>query len=209
MAIRAVLFDIGGVLERVQPAESWLLAWRDRLGMSADEFGAAVASVDPDDLMGIGQMSEAEFRQRSSNALGLSDSQADAYMRDLWDWYCGELDHALMDYVAGLRPTYATAVLSNSGSGARDEEESRHQFSAYFDPILYSHEIGVRKPDPAVYELTCDVLGVAPGELAFVDDAAENIAAADQFGIHAVLHRDAASTIRALDGLLRVSGRHA
>lgn len=61
MVVRAVAFDIGGVLERVAPREHWLGPWRDRLGMSEPEFESAVSRVDPDDRIEVGSLSEAEY----------------------------------------------------------------------------------------------------------------------------------------------------
>jgi hypothetical protein len=72
MVVRAVAFDIGGVLERVAPREHWLGPWRDRLGMSEPEFESAVSRVDPDDRIEVGSLSEAEYSQRFAAALGLS-----------------------------------------------------------------------------------------------------------------------------------------
>src|SRR5690606_20235730 len=88
MDVRAVVFDVGGVLERVDDVETWLGPWRDRLGMDRDAFTAAVEAVDPNDEIGIGGIDEAEFRRRSIAALGLTEAQADGYLVDMWDWYC-------------------------------------------------------------------------------------------------------------------------
>ncbi len=88
------------------------------------------------------------MRTWCSRALGLSAAQTDEFMADMWDWYRGELDGELLDFARDLRPRCGTAILSNSGAGARREEERRYGFAADFDPILYSHEIGLAKPDP-------------------------------------------------------------
>lgn len=193
------MFDVGGVLERVAGVEQWLEPWRQRLGMAEDVLAAAMARVDPDGGMQTGRMTEAEFRQRSAGALGLSDTQADAFLRDMWDWCCGELDEELLAYAASLRSTYRTAILSNSADGARREEERRYGFAAYFDPIVYSHEVGLAKPDPRIYTSTCELLGVAPEEVVFLDDTEISVDGANQVGMRGVLHRDTASSIRAID----------
>jgi HAD superfamily hydrolase (TIGR01509 family) len=150
--------------------------------------------------MGIGQLGEAEYRQRWVAALGLSPARADEFMQDMWDWYCGELDKDLMAYVKGL--SCRRAILSNSGSGAREQEEQRYGFSAVFDPIVYSHEVGLLKPDRRIYELTCGRLGIEPHEAVMVDDWDVAIAGAADTGMHTVLHVDTAESIRAIDGLL-------
>jgi FMN phosphatase YigB (HAD superfamily) len=105
LAIRAVVFDIGGVLERVDDYESVLSApWRERLGMSPDDFAAALAAIDPAGLSETGQMSESEWADRCATCLGLSPGQQQEFVADVWDWYCGELDVELMTFAASLRP---------------------------------------------------------------------------------------------------------
>ena len=104
MVVRAVAFDIGGVLERVAPAGHWLGRWQDRLGLGGAEFRSALTSADPDGVITTGGLSEAQYRRRYAAALGLSDRQAEQFMADLWDWYCGELDHEITGYAASLRP---------------------------------------------------------------------------------------------------------
>jgi putative hydrolase of the HAD superfamily len=200
-SIEAVVFDIGGVLERVDGPEAWLGKWRSRLGMSEADFEAAAATTDrstPD----AGGVTESEYRRRWVEALRLSEPDAEEFFQDMWDWYCGELDTELMAYAAGLRPTYATAILSNSGPGAREQEEQRYAFSAVFDPIVYSHEVGMMKPDPRIYALTCDLLQLDPQQVVFLDDWQVSVDGANAAGMHAVLHRSTPESIRAIDALL-------
>jgi epoxide hydrolase-like predicted phosphatase len=204
MAIKAVVFDIGGVLERVGD-ESWLSDWKDP-SMSAQEFDAAMAAVDPDGMIEVGAMGEAEYLQRFVDALGLSPERAGEFAAAMWDWYCGELDHTMCDYAASLRPRYTTAILSNSADGARREEQSRWAFEQLVDVVIYSHEVGLAKPDPRIFQLACDRLEASPSELVFVDDTEPIVDSAQQLGIHAVLHRDSAQTIRAVEALLGTYG---
>jgi len=200
--IRAVVFDVGGVLERDVPAERWLGPWRERLGLTEAEFLAALARVDPDDVILTGGLSEAQYGRRYAAALSLSDAQLAKFMAGLWDWYCGELDHELIGFAASLRPRYATAILSNSADGARREEQARYGFAGLFDPIIYSHEAGLAKPDPRIYALLCDRLGVPPGDVVFLDDVQDNVDAAVDFGLRGLLHRSAAESIDAISSLI-------
>jgi len=203
MPIRAVAFDIGGVLERIDDFEAVLsAAWRDRLGMSAGEFGAALAAIDPGKLSETGKMTEAEWAARSAACLRLTPDQQRDFSADVWDWYCGELDEELMAFAASLRPRARTAIISNSADGARREEVARYAFDDVFDPIIYSHEVGIAKPDPAIFTLACSLLDVAPNEMIFVDDVPGHVAAARGLGIHAIRHRSTAETIGEVSALL-------
>ncbi len=202
MTIKAVAFDIGGVLERVGDVDAWLGAWRERIGMSGADFEARLSTVDPRGLIGTGGMSEAEFRQGYIDAFGFDAAQADEFMAAMWDWYCGELDADLVEFVRALRPAYTTGIISNSADGARREEQARYGFEQLVDEIVYSHEVGVAKPDARIYELACDRLGVEPAELVFLDDVPYCVEGAAAVGIHALLHRSTPESIAAITALL-------
>jgi putative hydrolase of the HAD superfamily len=75
-------------------------------------------------------------------------------MREFRDVYCGEPNTELVAYLACLRPSYRTALLSKSFDGAWREEEARCPFSEIADVIVYSHEEGVAEPDPRVFAWT-------------------------------------------------------
>ena len=66
-----------------------------------------------------GGFSEAQMRSSYGETLRLSATQVDQLMADIWDWYCGELDEQLVDYVRTLRGRVRTGILSNSADGAR------------------------------------------------------------------------------------------
>jgi putative hydrolase of the HAD superfamily len=64
-----------------------------------------------------------------------------------------------------------------------------------FELVVDSAFVGLRKPDPAIYRLTCDRLGVAPERCLFVDDVEPNCAAARELGMTAVLFRSSEQAI--------------
>ena len=203
MPIRAVVFDLGGVLERIDVFEAVLGAmWLERLAMSPAEFSAAIAAIDPEKKSETGQMGEAEWAARCAACLRLSPEQQREFAADVWDWYCGELDLELMAFAASLRPRVRTAIISNSADGARREEAGRYGLDKSFDPIIYSHEVGMAKPDPAIFELACSLMGVSPAEMIFVDDVPGHIAAAHSLGIHGIVHRSTPETIALVSSLM-------
>lgn len=198
MTIRAVVFDIGGVLEVIDdavfpgPAEQ-------RLGLAPGAVAGGLAGL-PGDAV-IGQVTEGEVRAEWTRSLGLDEAQADELLADFWRWYVGTLDRPLVDWFAAQRPARLTGILSNSGPGAREAERG-HGFETITDDIVYSHEVGLAKPDPAAYELTTRRLGVEPGEVLFLDDVEANVDAARAFGWHAVLHVDTATSIREMEEII-------
>jgi epoxide hydrolase-like predicted phosphatase len=71
------------------------------------------------------------------------------------------------------------------------------------DFIIYSHEVGLAKPDPRIYALTSQRLGVQPHEIVFLDDAERNVAAAAASGFHAILYQNTAQAIAEIDRYLQ------
>ncbi|EHY88753.1 HAD-IA family hydrolase [Saccharomonospora azurea] len=94
-----------------------------------------------------------------------------------------------------------TALLSNAGGGP----EAREAFGDRFDAVVFSGDVGVAKPDVAVYRLTADRLGVTPGECVFVDDSAVNVAGAVSAGMVGVRHVSVAETLAELEALFPFS----
>jgi putative hydrolase of the HAD superfamily len=200
-----VVFDVGGVLERVDDdawPELFVRRWERRAGLQPGAFETRLAEHDPGGSVVTGEVTEREMRAMYAAALGLDDAAADTMMAELWDVYCGRLDVELRDFAAGLRPSYTTAILSNSADGARREEQRRYGFEQLVDVIVYSHEVGLAKPDPAIYALTAERLGAHPHEIVFLDDHEEPVAAARRLGWHGVLHRDTPDSIRAVNEIL-------
>ncbi len=205
MTIKALVFDIGGVLERVDDdawPELFVRRWEERRRLPAGSLAAGLAEHHPGGDVVTGEVSETQMRRMYARALRLDDATADQLMADLWDAYCGELDVELRDYVAALRPNYTTAILSNSADGARREEQRRFGFEDLVDTIVYSHEVGLAKPDPRIFALTSERLGVESHEIVFLDDVEGHVRAARDIGWNAVLHRSTAESIREINEIL-------
>lgn len=199
VVIRAVVFDIGGVLEIV-PAMDFDRHWEIRLGLPDGEINRRLADVWRGGA--IGAVTEQAVRAAVRERLDLAADQADAMLADMWEQYLGIGNDELIAYASGLRPRYRTGILSNSFVGAREREQDRYGFADLVDDIVYSHEIGVSKPDPRVFRLACARLGVRPDETVFVDDAVANVVAARTAGSHAIHCRDTAGVIAEIDAVL-------
>lgn len=196
MTTRAVVFDIGGVLE-MNPRTGWVERWETRLRLGPGGLEDRLAEVWA--AGSLGHLSEAEVERRTGAILGIDRGQIKALMTDLWAEYLGTLNAELTAYFAGLRPRYRTAILSNSFVGAQEREQARYGFGDLCDLVVYSHEEGMRKPDRRIYALTCERLGVEPEESLFLDDVEEHVAAARAVGMHAILFQDNAQAIAAVE----------
>ncbi len=147
-----------------------------------------------------GEIDTAEFEPAFGALLGVEDST--------------DLTARLF---AGLRPEEAmigavraagaagirTGLITNSwGLGIYDRAPVD-----IFDETVISGEVGMHKPNPDIYLLACERLGVAPADAVFVDDLRENCTGAEAVGMTALLHRDAAETVAKLEKLLGVELR--
>jgi epoxide hydrolase-like predicted phosphatase len=113
-------------------------------------------------------------------------------------------DVAMLDFVrAARRQGVRTGLISNSWGVERYD---RRLLGELFDGVVISGEVGLRKPDPDIYAMGARAVGLAPGECVYVDDLPGNLKPARALGMTTLQHRDAASTIEALRGLLGLLG---
>lgn len=197
--IRGIVFDIGGVLEYTPPT-GWLDRWNARLGI---EFLDIFEQLDEMGLNGaIGNCTEAEWLAGLRALSGMDQGQVEAFMGDLWEEYLGTLNVELVEYVRGLRPRFKTGILSNSFLGAREKEQALYGFEDLVDTLVYSHEVGLAKPDPRIYGLTCEWMELWPGEIVFVDDVEVNIEGAKTSGMYGILFEDNGQTIGEIERMI-------
>ena len=90
------------------------------------------------------------------------------------------------------------ALLSNATDRLRSDLRTL-SLDEEFDVVFSSAELGVAKPERAVFTLVCEALGLTPGQCLFVDDSAEHVAAAAQVGLAAHHFRSAAELAGFLD----------
>jgi len=199
-----ILFDIGGVLELVDD-DTWQQQWwsrvQQRSGLAHVPFEQAVGAAGlPAVDVEVG--TEAEFWSRLGAALNIDATGMADVRTDFWDAYCGELNTELFAYARSLRSRARIAILSNSADGAREEEQRRFGFGEVFDPICYSHEQGVNKPDERAYLLALERLGAGPADVLFIDDHQLALDGAAAVGIRGILHTTNASTVAAIEAFL-------
>lgn len=199
MVIRAVVVDIGGVLE-ITPDLGVTAMWEARLGLPAGGIDERMWDVFAGGS--IGTVSEDRVHQALGDRLGLDEQNVAAFMADVWREYLGTPNTELIEYVRRLRPRYRTGILSNSFVGAREKEQAAYGFEDLVEDIVYSHEAGMSKPDPRIYALACTRLDVRPDETVFLDDTDRCVAGASRAGIHAILFQDNAQAIEAIEVLL-------
>ncbi|MBB5867125.1 putative hydrolase of the HAD superfamily [Allocatelliglobosispora scoriae] len=199
MTIRAVLFDIGGVLEINTPT-GIAERWEPRLCLAPGQLDELANDIW--EAGAVGDITLDDVHTRLRDLLKVDPHIVDELMDDIWTEYVGTPNTELIDYLRALRPAYRPGIISNSFVGAREREEQAHGFAALADVIVYSHEAGISKPDPRIYLLACEQLGVRPDEAVFVDDTEEMVAGARAVGMHAIRITDNAQVLADLTTLL-------
>jgi putative hydrolase of the HAD superfamily len=198
--LRALLVDFGGVLT-TDVFESFRSFCRAE-GLDPDAV-RRLFREDADALAALralerGEADEDEFGRRFGPLLGLkeTDGLVDRMFAGM------SPDERMLAAVRSARAAgVRTGLISNSwGRGRYDKT----LFPELFDGVVISGEVGLHKPEPEIFRLGAERVGVAPAECVFVDDLRENCAGAEAVGMTAVLHRDAERTLRRLEELLGV-----
>ena len=198
--MRGLLVDFGGVLT-TNVFESFR-AFCEREGLDPNEV-KRLFREDPQALEELrrlerGELTEDQFAERFGPLLGVEDT--DGLVDRLFAGM--QADEAMIDAVRTARRSgVRTGLISNSwGAGRYD----RSSFAELFDGIVISGEVGLNKPDAAIYELGAQRVGLPPEDCVFVDDLRENCEGAEAVGMTAVLHRGADGTVPELERLLGV-----
>ncbi len=198
--IEVVLLDVGGVI--VPPADPLQLTQAAaQLGLSPSELVALLYEGEPWYALSTGRLDEAAYWQ----AIGAQVSWPVADPRRLLYpvWECDAVDGDVVALVQALRGRVRLAILSNATLHLEDHL-NRLGVAQYFNPIINSARVGLRKPDPRIFSLALDLLGVAPDAVLFADDKQRTVTVAREMGMTTVLFDRAATLAAALStvGLL-------
>jgi putative hydrolase of the HAD superfamily len=185
--IKGVIFDVGGVLLRTHD-QGGRRKWEARLGLEPGELAFLVFDSEVGRKTQLGQASLEEVWSWVATHLGLDPQELATLQRDFWAG--DQLDQALCDYIRALRPRYRTGMLSNTW--ARDGRAMAQELGIAdcFDIFVTSAEVGVMKPNPRIYQVALERLGLSPPEAIFVDDFIENVEAARRLGMEALHFTD-------------------
>jgi putative hydrolase of the HAD superfamily len=203
--LRAVISDFGGVL--TSPLHRAFLAAHDGLDIPPEAYGQAMAAVAgaggelPLFALERGEITEREFLSTLERGLGdvlgrpvSLDGFGARLMAAL------EADEALLGYYRELRSRgLRLALLTNNVREWEPLWRSKLPIDEVFETVVDSAFVGMRKPEPGIYELTLERLGLPAHACVFVDDLEINVEAARALGMRGVVHRDSAQTIAALE----------
>ena len=205
MTISAVIWDFGGVLT-TSPFESFN-RFEAENGIPAD-FIRGVNATDPDSNAWA-QFESSQITLDEFDVKFAEETAAQGYRitgRQVVELLSGNLRPRMVETLRRCKAALKVACITNnlkSGQGpgmARDGERAAQmaEVMALFDLVVESSKEGIRKPNPRIYELTCQRLSIAPGQAVFLDDLGVNLKPARALGMHTIKVIDESQAIAEL-----------
>jgi putative hydrolase of the HAD superfamily len=185
VALRAVVFDYGMVLTDGQNAEAHAELMRlTGLGRESFEplYWARRHEYDLGELTGRAFWQDFLHRAGIAAGNGLVE-ELNAVDARMWT----SVNPEMLAWQQALKERgIKTAILSNMGDNVLENMRRTFDWLERFDVLVWSFELRMAKPDPAIYRHTLEQLGVAAGEALFIDDRAVNVEAARALGMRAL-----------------------
>ena len=202
--IRTLITDFGGVLLRTHD-DTPRRQLEALLGLPPHTIEGRVFGGELSIRAQYGLISHAEFWRQIGVELGLNDRMTAEQLRD--EFFSGDaFDEELMAFYRSVRPAIKTGMITNAWSNARELFTITFPIAQDFDAIVISAEESVMKPDPRIYRIALDRLGVRAAEAIFVDDVPANVQGAEAIGMVGVHFRSTDQVRREIDRLLSNAG---
>jgi putative hydrolase of the HAD superfamily len=192
LAIRTVIFDIGGVLLKQKPSQG-SGKWESRLGLPEGALRSIIDKSGWNRAATQGQISSQELWRRVGEQLSLSDEQIQSIESDFRP--DEEVNTELMDLLQSLRSRYTVATISNAWSDAREALARKYNLDKIIDTMIFSYEVGSAKPNTNIYQIAITRLRIYPEEAIFVDDKDANVDTARLVGMRGIVYKNNEQTI--------------
>ncbi len=203
MPIKAVIWDLGGVILRTEEtAPRQQLA--DRLGMARYDLEELVFHSPSGMRAQRGEISVEQHWENLRQELNLSKEEMPAVREAFWGG--DRIDTGLLEDIRSLRPRVRLGLLSNAFSDLRQVITEVWGFSDVFETLVISAEVGIMKPDARIYHLALDRLAVRPDEAVFIDDFPRNVAGSQALGIPTILFQNRQQAWQELQAWLAQAG---
>ena len=198
MPVRAILFDLGGVILRTE-YQTPRQHLAERLNIEYDDLVRLVFESETGRKASIGTITTEEHWSALMQKLRRPASDAQV-IRD--EFFGGDvLDLELIRLIRSLHGKYKTGLISNAWDDLR-QYIARQKFEDAFDVITISAEVGVVKPEAKIYQVALEQLQVQAKEAVFVDDFGDNIEGCKKVGMQGILFKDPVEVKQKLRALL-------
>ncbi len=181
--IKAIIFDIGGVLIRTED-RSHRNNLEKRLGLEPGESEILVFNGEMGRKAQHGEISSAELYGWIQQHLGLDDAGIAQFRHEFWAG--DQLDTDLVEFIKSLREKYTVCVISNFMDALPAMLKTEYPAADAFHFTVVSAHVGIMKPDPRIFEYTIKLLNLRPEETVFIDDFQHNIDGCRAVGMHGI-----------------------
>lgn len=196
--IKAIIFDLGGVLMTDVPLKQIAEDLAKQSSLSAQEIHAHLYPTEHWNLLTLGKITEDEYWD---NFLQASKINVDKnYLKDKVRSSLHPLGHSAR-IVKLLKNRYKLGILSNHAKEWSEYMKQKFDLFKSFDQIIFSCDVGYRKPDPKIYEIALEKLRCDPGECIFIDDKKRNTDAAEKLGIKGIVFEESSKLVEDLSRL--------
>ena len=199
MTIKALIWDLEGVLMLTDDANMPLTVAK-KLNAPYEKVQEIFFS-DTNDKVDLGEVTQDQFNEYILDTLQISRDKKHLLEEVLNEEF--NIDKDLLKNITGLRREYKTGLISNFSNDLRPKIENEWAIGGAFDEIIISCEVGVIKPDPAIFNLMLDRLGVKADESVFIDDRIKNIDGAKKMGFHTIFFTDKEQALKELTRILQ------
>jgi len=186
MSIKAVIFDVGGVLLKTEDRSH-----RNSLEKKYElEPGGSEALVFGSEIAQAAQSGELTIHQLWDHiAVELSLKKNDLELFKETFWAGDRIDQQLIDLISEIKNNYLTAIISNYTDELHHSLHNDFKISHLFNVITVSAIERTAKPDPEIFEITLSRLNINAEEAIFIDDMIKNTESAEKLGIKAIHYK--------------------
>jgi len=197
--IKAIIFDFGRVISAQKPA-SLFRRYEQDLGLPQGKLNRIMFDSDIWHEVLVGRSTIDDYWTEIGPCLGLDTDEAILAFRQRY--HDDEaINGGVLDLLQRLEEGYKLTVLSNAPAGL-SRWLADWQILDLFDDVVCSGEVGLAKPDPAIFRLALDRLSVELQEAVFIDDTLGHVEAARSLGLQAIHFTTAEALEGELDRLL-------
>jgi putative hydrolase of the HAD superfamily len=204
--IKAIIFDLGGVLMTDVPLREIAEDLAKESGLPTEEIHAHLYPSQQWDLLTLGKITEDEYWNNFLEVSKISE-KLEVRSQKLKKELKKKVRSSLFPFedntriVNLLKKNYKLGILSNHAKEWSQHMKQKFDLFKSFDQIIFSCNVGFRKPDPKIYEIALERLGCNPEECIFIDDKKRNTDSAEKLGIHGIVFQDFSNLIEDLNKL--------